>query len=181
MARLHVGDLIAPHQFTTIDAGTIVVPAPDRLVHLQFRRYAGCPICHLHLRSIMRHHEDITAAGVSEVVVFHSSVETLRRYQADLPFAVVADPERRLYAEFGVESTPASVAHPRAWLAAARGAARQRSISGALGRGEDHFGKPADFLIASDGRLVACKYGAHADDQWPVDQILTLAREFGAT
>jgi hypothetical protein len=26
------------------------IPEPDRLVHLQFRRYAGCPICNMHLR-----------------------------------------------------------------------------------------------------------------------------------
>ncbi|MEU6587434.1 AhpC/TSA family protein [Nocardia sp. NPDC046763] len=116
--------------------------------------------------------------GVTEVVVFHSVAEELRRYQSDLPFAVVADPQQKLYAEFGVESSAAALAYPRAWLAAARGAARQRSISGALGRGEDHFGRPADFLIGPDGRIVARKYGAHADDQWSVDEIISLAGHY---
>ncbi|HTQ22844.1 hypothetical protein [Mycobacterium sp.] len=41
---------------------------------------------------------------IVEVVVFHSAADRLRKYQADLPFAVVADPERKLYWEFGVES-----------------------------------------------------------------------------
>ena len=34
---------------------------------------------------------------------------------------------------------------------------------------------PADFLIAQDGRVVASKYGTHADDQWSVDEVLTIA------
>jgi hypothetical protein len=29
--------------------------------------------------------------------------------------------------------------------------------------------------VAPDGRVLACKYGAHADDHWSVDEILTLA------
>ncbi|MFR9749716.1 peroxiredoxin-like family protein [Nocardia sp. 004] len=178
MAHLDIGARVAPQQLTTIDGDTVAVPDPDRLIHLQFRRYAGCPICHLHLRSIMRRYDELTAAGVTEVVVFHSAPEALRRYQADLPFAVVADPQRKLYTEFGVGAAATAVTHPRAWLAAARGAVGQRTISGAIGRGEDHFGKPADFLIASDGRVLARKYGVHADDQWPVDEILTRAGQF---
>jgi hypothetical protein len=45
-------------------------------------------------------------------------------------------------------------------------------------RGEDHFGRPADFLIAPNGRVLARKYGAHVDDQWSADEILTLAPQF---
>jgi hypothetical protein len=33
---------------------------------------------------------------------------------------------------------------------------------------------PADFLIAGDGRIIACKYGEHADDQWSVNELLSL-------
>jgi hypothetical protein len=35
------------------------------------------------------------------------------------------------------------------------------------------LGVPADFLIASDGRVIAAKYGQHAYDQWTVDELLT--------
>jgi hypothetical protein len=37
------------------------------------------------------------------------------------------------------------------------------------------LGLPADFLIASDGRILAAKYGRHANDQWEVDELLQLA------
>ena len=34
---------------------------------------------------------------------------------------------------------------------------------------------PADLLFDRGGRVVASKYGVHADDQWPVDELLDLA------
>ena len=37
----------------------------------------------------------------------------------------------------------------------------------------------ADFLIAADGQVLACKYGVHADDQWSVDELLRLVRAAG--
>jgi hypothetical protein len=85
--------------------------------HLQFRRYAGCPFCNLHLRSIVQRHQELVAAGIREVVVFQSSSAELLAQQGDAPFAVIADPTRRLYAQFGVVSSPRAVLDPRAWLA----------------------------------------------------------------
>ncbi len=180
MTAFVTGDVVTSRQLSTIDGGVVSVPDPGRLVHLQFRRFAGCPICHLHVRSVAQRHGEIAAAGVIEVVLFHSTAEALRKHQADLPFAVVADPQRVLYDEFGIESSLASVAHPRAWLAGARGARRQSSLSAGIGRGEDHFSKPGDFLIAPDGTVLAAKYGKHADDQWSVDEIIGLAQRFNS-
>lgn len=40
------------------------------------------------------------------------------------------------------------------------------------------FHSPADFLIAPDGRVVAGKYGEHADDQWSVDELTDLGVPF---
>jgi len=37
------------------------------------------------------------------------------------------------------------------------------------------LGLPADFLIARDGRILACKYGKHIYDQWSVDDLLAQA------
>jgi peroxiredoxin len=171
---LDIGDTIATRTLTTIDGTDVAVPAADSVVHLQFRRFAGCPICSLHLREVARRHQEIADAGVREVVLFHSSADQLREYQADLPFAVVADPDRLVYTEFGVGSSLAAVLHPGAFAAAVRGL-RHTGFKGALSPGEDHAGKPADFLIDPDGTVRARKYGAHADDQWSVDDLLALA------
>lgn len=173
---LDVGSKVDARALETIDGERVTVPTPDAIVHLQFRRFAGCPICNLHVRSVARRHDEIAAAGVVEVAVFHSAAEELRRYQADLPFAVIADPERTLYREFGVESSIRSVLHPKAWRAGARGM-RWTTPGGALGLREAHLGLPADFLIGPDGTVLARKYGAHADDQWSVNEMLSLATQ----
>jgi peroxiredoxin len=170
-----VGDKIKSRTLNTITGTQLGVPVSDRLAHLQFRRFAGCPICNLHLREVARRNDEILDAGVTEIIVFHSAADRLRRYQADLPFAVVADPDRELYQEFGVESSLRSLFHRAAARAAVRGLRHTTSPMGGLAPRENHLGKPADFLIAPDGTIRACKYGVHADDQWSVDEMLHLA------
>jgi len=185
--RLHPGDTVSPQRLVAISGEEVSVPDPGRLVHLELRRFAGCPICNLHLRSVVMRKDELAAAGIEEVVVFHSTDEELRKYQAELPLAVIADPDKKLYAEFGVDKSPRSVLNPRAWPAVFRGAAHN---VGAAIRGKEKLspmtpkngplGLPGDFLIASDGRVIASKYGEHAYDQWSVDEVLELAKGQGA-
>jgi AhpC/TSA family len=166
-------------ELMTIQGEPVQIPEPDRLVHLQFRRYAGCSICNMHLRSITQRHEEILAAGIREVVVFHSSAETMLEFQGELPFAVIGDPNNKLCAEFGVESSLKAVLNPRAPLAGFRARSVVHSVRGAMGIGEKHLGLPADFLIGHDGLVLAAKYGKHASDQWSVEELLELARSHG--
>jgi hypothetical protein len=57
----------------TVDNDAIPVRDPTLSTHLQFRRFAGCPICSLHLQSVAARHREIAAAGIREVVLFHST------------------------------------------------------------------------------------------------------------
>ncbi|RKN35160.1 peroxiredoxin-like family protein [Streptomyces hoynatensis] len=185
--RLRAGDVVPARELAVVpgngQAPTVGVPARDgMLTHLQFRRFAGCPICNLHLHSLALRHEEIAAAGVREVVVFHSPAAELSAHVPGLPFAVVADPEKRLYAEFGVESAPRALLNPRAWTAILRGVTRElgpvllrRRKAPSLRPQGGRLGLPADFLIAPDGRVLAVAYGAHAGDQWSADELLALA------
>ncbi|MGQ5654485.1 hypothetical protein ACUJ8H_31445 [Streptomyces sp. EKR5.2] len=50
----------------------VTVPDSNRLIHLQFPRFAGSLVCDLHLHSVVRQHPEIAAAGIREVVMFHS-------------------------------------------------------------------------------------------------------------
>ena len=181
--RIAIGDEVPTRELTTIRDSRCTVPTPDALTHLQFRRYAGCPICNLHLRSVAKRHHEIVAAGIREVVVFHSRAEDMRPHQGQLPFDAIADPERVLYKEFGVEASIRAVIHPRAWLAPMNPktypiVARGLRAGGSPGprHGASVLGLPADFLIATDGVVRAVKYGRHANDQWSVDELLSLAR-----
>lgn len=181
--KLSVGDRFTATELETISGGKVRIPEPGLTVHLQFRRFAGCPICHLHLRSLARRNEELKAAGLREVIVFHSSAEELRTYEGALPFDVVGDPRRRLYREYGVEAEPRALLNPRAWGGILRalvhgfgdfftGRHPAPPVLPAGGR----LGLPADLLIGGDGAILAVKYGEHADDQWSVDELLALVR-----
>ncbi len=181
LKRLQAGAIFAARQLATISGDRIAVPDPAQLIHLQLRRFAGCPVCNFHLRSMARRHDEIAAAGVREVVVFHSPAEELRAHATDLPFAVVADPEKRLYEELGAEAGPRALLDPRAWWPIVRAilfslGAMLRERRPAPQPSGGRLGLPADFLIASDGHVLACKYGEHVDDQWSIDELLELAR-----
>ncbi|WP_067819218.1 peroxiredoxin-like family protein [Actinomadura kijaniata] len=184
--RLRPGDPVPARELDAVNGPPVPLPDPGRLVHLQFRRFAGCPVCNLHLRSVAARHAEIEAAGVAEVVVFHSPAGELREHAAGLPFPAVADPDRRLYREFGVESSPRALRDPRAWPVIARavlvGTWRillRRERPPARSPHGGRLGLPGDFLIAPDGRIVAARYGEHAGDQWTVDELLSLAARAG--
>jgi peroxiredoxin len=182
--KAQVGDTFPTLELAATAGQQVTVPDPaGDYVHLQLRRFAGCPICNLHLRSIVTRHDEIRAHGIREVVVFHSTAAELTKFEAELPFPLIADPERELYRRLGVERGPSSLVSTRALRAAIAGqtaALRHESTTrGALGPVKPtggRLGLPADFLIAPDGRIAALKYGQHAYDQWTVDQLLDHAR-----
>ncbi|HYQ62407.1 peroxiredoxin-like family protein [Actinophytocola sp.] len=175
-------DYVPARQLVDVHGATVRLPDPDRLVHMQFRRFAGCPVCNLHLRSFVARHAEVQAAGVHEVVLFHTNTAALLPHVADLPFDVVADPAKDLYREFGVESSPRSLLHPKAWPWIVRAIAaglpdvlHERRPTPPRKPEGGRLGLPADFLIAPDGRVLASHHGTHVYDQWSVDDLLNLS------
>jgi peroxiredoxin len=183
VTRVKVADEFPRLNVTGIAEETIAIPDPGgALTHLQFRRFAGCPICNLHLHSISSRLNEITAAGIREVVVFHSTPTELRKYEADLPFTVIGDPDKVLYSRFGVEASPKAILKPGAWRAlpagwgrAIRAAVTKRRAVLPAKPTNGNLGLPADMLISADGYVTAVKYGTHAYDQWSVDELLAIA------
>ncbi|WP_260396979.1 peroxiredoxin-like family protein [Variovorax sp. KBW07] len=162
----------------TIAGRSIAIPNPSaRFVHLQFRRFAGCPVCNFHLMTLARRQPEIEAAGIHQVVLFHSSKEEMRKYQAQLPFDCVADLGKKHYRQFGVENSVLALLNPRVFWSGMRWVLASRRFYRKAENGIT--GLPADFLIDSGGRVVACNYGTHADDQWDADELLKLAADAG--
>ena len=105
-------------------------------------------------------------------------------YYEAFPFEIVADPDKKLYSQFGVESGLRSLLSPFVWGPIIRGVLRSlaRTVSGRaplapFSPSGGRLGLPADFLIAPSGMIAACKYGLHAYDQWSVDEVLVLAEK----
>jgi hypothetical protein len=175
MTRIKTGEMLERREVGTIRGGSIGIPDESKFTHLQFRRFAGCPMCNLHIRSFVSRHEELVSQGIREVVVFHSTKEALLKNQGDAPFDLIADPEKSLYRAFGVEKSVRSVIHPGTWFPALKGVLSGRFSLPAWG--ESPLGLPADFLIGKNGQVVACKYGKHAYDHWTVDEVIGLVRE----
>ena len=175
-----VGDIISKHELAGISE-PILIPDAERLVHLQLRRFAGCNICNLHLRSFVTRRDEIASAGILEIVVFHSTAEEIRKYESDFPLNMVADPAKHLYREFGVGCSVWSVLNlhilaklPAFSLNAMHWVFRHCRL-GQMNPTGGMLSFPADFLISSNGRVIAVKYGKNADDQWSVDELLIQA------
>ena len=174
--RLTVSTVIPARRLATVSGPPVPVPDPDRPVHLQFRRFAGCPVCSLHLRSFATRNDEVMAVGVHEVVVFHSPAEELRPHVADLPFAAVADPGKRLYTEFGVESASRALLDPRSWPAIVWGVLtslwgivrHRRPAPESLGAGR-RFASPTPMSVRRGicGRMSSPRDGRNGAS-WPV-------------
>src|SRR5262245_11406898 len=143
------GDTVPARTLESVTGEPIKLPDPHRLVHLQFRRFVDCPICNTHIAELRRRAREIEAAGLKEVIVFHSSARSIRSYQKDVPFELVGDPKKALYKQFGVESSLGFLTL-RSLGAAMRGVAHGHfglRLSGGP------FGLPGEFLIAPSGQL----------------------------
>ena len=176
--RLTAGDRFPSMELVGAIGGSVSIPPAQGYVHLQLRRFSGCMICNVPVRQVVQRLPEIRAAQVQEVVVFHSTVQEVLRYESDLPFTVVADPDRNLYRRFGVERSRAALTGawrtlPRALLGAVMTTARIRRLPPLTPTGGE-LGCPADILIGSTGFVVAVKYGTHAADEWSVDELLDL-------
>ena len=157
---------------TTTKGKELSIPMPGpKFTHVQFRRFSGCPICNTHIASLRAAANQLQEMGIYEVLFFHSTTSEVQSFHKDLPFDAIADPGKHLYRLVGAEKSFFASLHPSAlW------AAFVSTIKGRIGlkMTGGPFGLPAEFLVASDGRILAAKYGLHAYDQWSVDELLKL-------
>jgi len=176
--RFTAGDAFPQLEIAGAIGGVVAIPPAHGYVHLQLRRFAGCMVCNVHLKQVIARLPEIQAAGVKEVIVFHSTREEVIRHESDLPLTVVADPHQDLYRRFGVERSAAALVRawrtlPRAIVNATATAFRTRRMPPLAPTGGE-LSCPADILIDTSGRVVAVKYGTHAADQWSVDELLQI-------
>ena len=173
--KINPGDLVPEIMAQNIHGGEVRVPDNKaKWVHIQFRRFAGCPICNLHLQSYVKRSGELKDGGIHEIVFFHSPKESLLPYQGNFPFDVIGDPDKIFYKRFGVTTSLMALLNPKVWSTLFKANSEKDKPKGAIEGGP--LGLPADFLINPQGKVVACHYGTHAYDQWPVDELLRLAR-----
>jgi peroxiredoxin len=149
----------------------------NKNVLIKFYRFATCPICNLHLRNFVRRFDDIQRQDLSVLCIFHSPISTMEKnLAASLPFELLADPEKKTFRSYGVES---SLGGMFSWnvmrdyfLALKAG-----FPSGMLSHEGGIKGHPADFIINRDGKIVFAHYGRNYADSLSVDEVVAIARQ----
>ena len=175
--KLESGEKFPAMSLTTSKGMELSIPVPGaKFTHVQFRRFSGCPICNTHIASLRAAADRLQRMSIYEVLFFHSTAADVQTFHHDLPFATIADPEKKFYRLVGSETSIfASLRRSAVW------AALKSSVRGSIGlkMTGGPFGLPAEFLIDSDGRVLATKYGLHAYDQWSVDELIKIAGAAG--
>ena len=146
---------------------------------LKFYRFADCPVCNLHVRTLVRRHDEVAAAGLTTVALFHSPLSRTERKQGfDLPFHVIADPEKQIFGAYGVEASLGGMFDGKVARDYAS-AMRAGYFSRPFGHHGGIKGHPADFIIDAEGVIKHAHYGESYADSLGVDDVVSLARELG--
>ena len=139
----------------------------------------------LSVRQFARRAGEFEARGVQLVRVFHSPVESLASFavgEHSVPFPVLADPNKKAYKAYGVGAGILD------WLAMLKPSALRRSVAAARSGLRPSWrhalrdgmtSRPADFLIAPDGKLLRIHRGRDFTNSLPVDDALCWLDELG--
>jgi peroxiredoxin Q/BCP len=166
---------IAP-AFTTTDAFGQPVRLEDyrgTLLLLSFYRYASCPLCNLRIHQLLGQYPHWRECGLEMVAVFESPAKHINLYlhRHSAPFALLPDPDRRLYKIYGVQPSWKGFLHawtrhlPMVYDAVVRKGFLPGRMDG------DWAMVPADFLIGPDLRIAESYYGEHIGDHMPMERI----------
>lgn len=143
-------------------------------VYLLFMRFAGCPVCNLHVHSLLKHADAFKEKNIEVVLVYESSISTMRTYLDDTayPFTFVADPQNALYDRYGIEKSWGKFL-----------ASLFKGLIAKVGAGEKLFKKKpkadgklnrmeAEFLIDESGKIVIAHYASFLGDNVSIEKIL---------
>lgn len=170
------GELAPPLVLQTIDNATISLDQHrGRTVLLAFHRFANCPFCNLRVHRLAERYSELHARGLEIIAVFESPLSLVREGVARqrLPFAIVADPERALYREYGVDvGSWAGVLKSLKRIDEIREVKRLGLPQGPADGRKSQL--PADFVIGPDGRVLRAYLGKDIGDHIAIDEIAAL-------
>ena len=153
----------------------------DKKLLLAFFRYAACPLCNLRVHQLIQAYPSLKSKGVDILAFFESPKDKILKYVGtqDVPFPIVADPDREIYKLYGVESSVVGMM---------KGLLRVSDFSEAAAKKLMFFDPhndialiPADFLIQPDLTIHTAYYGKDIGDHLDlatIHQFAGLKEEF---
>lgn len=146
-----------------------------RTVLLAFHRFANCPFCNLRVHRLAERYDELHPRGLEIIAVFESPRSLVREGVArqKLPFAIIADPDRALYREYGVDvGSWAGVFKSLKRLDEIKEAKRLGLPSGPADGRKSQL--PSDFVIGPDGRVLRAYLGKDIGDHLSIDELAAL-------
>ena len=173
MTRLTEGQTAPDFSITDMEGNTHMLENyRGQYLLLSFYRYASCPFCNLRISQMIQRIDTFKTQGLEILSVFQSPEEKIRQYvgKQKPPFAIVADPERKLYQTYKVETS---------WMGMLKAMVfgmgdMMKAFSKGFGPGTMEGEKnrlPADFLIGPDGTIIEAYYGKDIGDHMPFKTI----------
>lgn len=143
---------------------------------LKFYRFATCPVCNLHMHQFIQEYDKVTAEGLTTVVFYHSPGEKLAETRdVAAPFDLVADPDKRIFAKYGVERGLRGFVSPAVMRAYAKALAAGYA-PGLFTSDGGLTGNPADFIVDESGRIALARYGKHYADSLDASDVVAAWR-----
>jgi len=138
---------------------------------LSFYRYASCPLCNMRVHQLISEYDKFQESNMEMLGFFQSPKKSILEYvgKQDSPFPIIPDPKRKVYKDYGIESS--------LWGYIKGGAIKLGKMLKALkgfGLGRMEGNKtliPADFLIGPDLKIEVAYYGKDIGDHIPIEEI----------
>lgn len=169
MAKLEVGQLMPNFEYVTpfSEGHTLAQTAAGApKTAIVFLRYWGCTLCQYDIHLMAQHYDEIRANGGQLLVVLQSDPALLAQElgSADaLPFAIVCDPEQKLYKDFCIQ--PAASMMKMADLKMLGKIVKATKLGMKHGTYEgDEQQLPAAFVVDGECRILYARYGASVSD-----------------
>lgn len=143
----------------------------NKKILLSFYRYQSCPLCNLRINKIIQKYPLYKEKNLEIISFFHSPQESMLEFmdKHDCPFPIIADPDKKMYKQYGVESS---------FLKLLIGSANLKMVKEAFQKGfypgkvdGDKKTVPADFLIDENFTIKKAFYGSHIGDHIPFEDI----------
>lgn len=150
-------------------------------VVLGFYRNVNCPFCNMRVHQLMKMKDSLSEQNTEMIFFFESSAKVILRssfHQGISPIPLIADPEKKIYAEWGVERSKIKMF--KTMLSAANREALKAGMQLDLPKEKDVDASqdliPADFLIDEDQIIQKAHYGNHLNDHIDLMEIRSFSR-----
>ena len=147
---------------------------------LAFYRYASCPLCNLHIHSIINRFDEVKNAGLVFLPVFQSPPSEVAKYtgkEENLQFKIICDPEQAIYKLYNVGKSYSGF-FSFSVMSKIMKAMGQGFMPGKM-QGEISR-LPSEFIVDKDFNIIYRYDGKDIGDHPDIDLILEKSKSQGA-